>query len=101
MSFMGVVLAGGESKRMGSDKALLTLNGENMLSRTVRCLQQANAEDVIISRNKPSEPGLRDIHAQAIRPLENQHLLNTNHPDQWQQAQQALQTNNHAAHKET
>ncbi|MFT6897077.1 MAG: molybdopterin-guanine dinucleotide biosynthesis protein A [Paraglaciecola sp.] len=192
MSFMGVVLAGGQSKRMGSDKALLTLNGENMLSRTVHCLQQANAKDVIISRNKPSEPGLRDIHAnkgplsgihtaalnmphldlllvpvdlpylhyqelqqlcqysqkhhcssyftehnlpiylrnnratveilehillhsddysvagfirqisaQAIRPLENQHLLNTNHPDQWQQAQQALQTNNHAAHKET
>lgn len=177
---------------MGSDKALLTLNGENMLARTFHCLQQAHAKDVIISRNLPSEQSLQDIYAnkgplsgihtaavnrpnldlllvpvdlpylhhqtlqqlshysqkhhcssyfakhnlplyllnnhntvailehillrtddysvasfirqigaQAIQPADNQHLVNTNYPDQWQQAQQALTADKHSAYKET
>lgn len=192
MNFIGVVLAGGQSRRMGSDKAQLTLNGETMLTRTVKCLQKANATDVIVSRNDPSEHGLRDIYAnkgplsgihtaalhkpnhdllivpvdlpylthkallqlsqnsqqhhcssffiehnlplylvnnsdnvhaleqillhsddysvggfirqigaQAIQPLNSQALLNTNHPEEWQKAQQDMQSSKFTTSKET
>lgn len=36
----GLVLAGGQSSRMGRDKALLTRGGETQLSRAVRLLQR-------------------------------------------------------------
>jgi molybdopterin-guanine dinucleotide biosynthesis protein A len=34
----GLILAGGESSRMGKDKAMLTLGGETLLERTQRAL---------------------------------------------------------------
>jgi len=43
----GVVLAGGRSSRLGRDKALLTLDGEPLLARTVRLLHGL-ADDVIV-----------------------------------------------------
>lgn len=62
MSFIGVVLAGGQSKRMGSDKALLSLNGHTMLSRTIDCLKKAGAKQVIVSRNGQDQGAIADIH---------------------------------------
>ena len=37
------MLAGGRSSRMGTNKALLEINGETLLNRAVRLLEQAPA----------------------------------------------------------
>jgi molybdenum cofactor guanylyltransferase len=46
----GVVLAGGKSKRMGQDKALLMLNGKPLIQHVAQALQAVFAE-VIVSAN--------------------------------------------------
>lgn len=43
---VGAVLAGGKSKRMGTDKAALVLHGETLGARAVRVLR-ASADDVV------------------------------------------------------
>lgn len=49
-----VLFAGGESRRMGSDKAMLTLNGEPLWSRQIRVLRELNSAQLMVSaRNKP------------------------------------------------
>lgn len=57
----GLVLAGGESRRMGRDKALLRLpGGEKLLERQARVLREAGATRVLVS----TRPG-RDYGAVA------------------------------------
>ena len=46
----GMVLAGGKSRRFGSDKALAELSGETLLSRAVTTLAKQCAEILIIGR---------------------------------------------------
>ena len=48
----GVVLAGGESRRMGSDKSLLLLGGAPFIDHSYRCLE-ALFEEVILVTNTP------------------------------------------------
>jgi molybdopterin-guanine dinucleotide biosynthesis protein A len=49
-----VLFVGGESRRMGKDKATLTLNGEPLWSRQIRILRELHRGRVMISaRNKP------------------------------------------------
>jgi molybdopterin-guanine dinucleotide biosynthesis protein A len=49
-----IILAGGESRRMGRDKAALTLEGESLLARTVRKVGEL-ADDVMVIGNRPEE----------------------------------------------
>jgi molybdenum cofactor guanylyltransferase len=48
-SIAGFILAGGESSRMGRDKALLELGGISLLVRTVRLLDSVTAPASVIS----------------------------------------------------
>ena len=47
--FSGAVLAGGRSTRMGKDKAFLEVDGEPLLARQLRLLDQAGASELLIS----------------------------------------------------
>lgn len=57
---IGILLAGGQSRRMGSDKAELNINGQSQLERTQKLLEQAGCKQVFISRN--SSEGIADIY---------------------------------------
>ena len=59
--FCGIVLAGGRSRRMGTDKAELTLNGSTFLEIQVRKLQLLGAADIIISGKASALPGTRSV----------------------------------------
>ena len=53
----GVVLAGGASRRMGTDKALLVVDGELLLERAARRLEAAGASTVVIACGTPDRYG--------------------------------------------
>jgi molybdopterin-guanine dinucleotide biosynthesis protein A len=48
MEFVGVVLAGGQSRRFGRDKALLEIEGETLLQRTVSRLRAATGDVIVV-----------------------------------------------------
>lgn len=50
MRASGIILAGGASRRMGVDKATLTLNGETLLARAVRLMSEVTAEVLVVGR---------------------------------------------------
>jgi molybdenum cofactor guanylyltransferase len=49
MNFSAVILAGGQSSRMGSDKAWLKLNGQTLLARQIKLARDSGAAEVWIS----------------------------------------------------
>lgn len=53
MSFSAVVLAGGQSSRMGTDKAQLQLAEQTFQGRAIELVEQTGCSEVIVSKNKP------------------------------------------------
>ncbi|MFC3097014.1 molybdenum cofactor guanylyltransferase [Alteraurantiacibacter palmitatis] len=58
MSVMGLVLAGGQSTRFGSDKALAVLGGDTLLARAVATLSAWCETVVIAGRDDAAAQGL-------------------------------------------
>lgn len=52
MDFSAVILAGGDSRRMGRDKAWIEVSGRPLLSRAVATVRRAGAVEVFISGRK-------------------------------------------------
>lgn len=50
MRVSGIILAGGASRRMGTDKASLGFGGETLLSRTVRVVSQVTDDVLVVGR---------------------------------------------------
>jgi len=60
MSFNAVILAGGESSRMGRDKAALQINGQTLLARQIQLAREAGALDVFISGRRGGDYSAHD-----------------------------------------
>jgi molybdenum cofactor guanylyltransferase len=60
--FVGVVLAGGKSSRMGQDKALLPYQGSTLLERAIAVLLAAGASEVVVSGREHPQ-GVPDLLA--------------------------------------
>ena len=52
MQITGIILAGGQSTRMGTDKVLLEINEKTLLERAIELVQPLS-ETVLISSNNP------------------------------------------------
>lgn len=60
---IGIVLAGGRSRRMGCDKARLQWHGQSLLERALQCLANAGAGACRVSGNRPEPDALPDPQA--------------------------------------
>ena len=52
-TLIGLALAGGQSRRMGQDKALMRYQGRTLIDNASLLLQSASCDKVLISRNAP------------------------------------------------
>lgn len=66
---LGAVLAGGQSSRFGSDKALAVLGGETLLMRSVDLLSGWCEKVVVVGREEAPAPTLPDRPRPGMGPL--------------------------------
>lgn len=62
-AWCAVLLAGGRSSRMGTDKALLPWDAGTLLTHMHALLQAAGAREVVVSGDRPALHGVPDVHA--------------------------------------
>ncbi|QQS16815.1 MAG: NTP transferase domain-containing protein [Neisseriales bacterium] len=68
ITVFGVVLAGGQSHRMGMDKAILKIGTENFLQRSRKVLLEAGSQHVVLSgcrRDQWQDHVVLDLYAKA------------------------------------
>jgi molybdenum cofactor cytidylyltransferase len=53
VSYAGIILAAGESSRMGSPKALLEFRGETFLGRLIRCFEEHCSPVIVVLGHQP------------------------------------------------
>ena len=53
MSYAGIILAAGESSRMGSPKALLEFRGQTFLDRLIRCFEEHCSPVIVVLGHEP------------------------------------------------
>ena len=70
-TLIGLVLAGGQSRRMGQDKALMRYQGRALIDNASLLLQSASCDKVLISRNAPGFLNDKIEGAQALCLSEN------------------------------
>ena len=58
MSVVGVVLAGGEGRRIGGDKAMVLLDGLALLLHPLRALAEVTAEQAVVAKRDTRLPEL-------------------------------------------
>lgn len=61
MEITGIILAGGESRRMGRDKAELRLGGKTLAEIQLEKLQALGIGDILLSGDKRALPGTRRV----------------------------------------
>lgn len=66
---LGAVLAGGQSSRFGSDKALALLHGETLIARAVDMLSGWCEKVVVVGREEAPAPTLPDWPRAGMGPL--------------------------------
>lgn len=66
---LGAVLAGGQSSRFGSDKALAVLDGQTLLTRAVATLAQWCGTVVVVGRSEAPAPTIPDWPRAQMGPL--------------------------------
>lgn len=57
-----MVLAGGRSRRMGRDKALLGWRGRSLLDHALARFAEAGIASVVVSGDRPAHAGIPDTH---------------------------------------
>lgn len=60
---IGVVLAGGQSRRMGRDKALMDWQGRPLIERQIAALRDAGMDEVKVSGTRPDYHAVADPRA--------------------------------------
>lgn len=62
---IGVVLAGGRSRRMGHDKALLQWHGQPLIEHQLALLRAAGVDEAVVSGERPDYGGIADVRNDA------------------------------------
>jgi len=61
-----VILAGGSSSRLGTDKSLLEFDGKTLICWAVEKMQLAADEVIVVARSKNHAEMLREMVSQAV-----------------------------------